>query len=365
MLDASLSGPLPGDPIVDEWFPVATAADVAPGSLHPFTLLGRRMLLISDAEGQVSVVGDTCSHRGAQLSLGTFDGHRLQCPYHGWQFAADGTCAFRPAHPTTPIPSNCSLTRVHCRLAYGLWWACLGASPREVPSYVAYEAYPGLTVTLGPKHMDACGPRIVENFLDVAHFPFVHAGYLGVVEHAEYRDHDVLVEDGELLARNVMVWQPAPGPTATAGGDVRYEYGVSHPYAARLTKIPSEHDGGELAAFSILIVVSPETERSVRVWMLTTICDPDGDLDSYDSFNQIIFGQDIVTVESQLPKRLPLDPRAEVHQRADRMSLAYRRWLIERGTGFGTSAADHVAAEGSRAERLASATSSYDEGAAS
>ena len=92
--------------------------------------------------------------------------------------------------------------------------------------------------------------------------------------------------------------------------------------------------------FSILIVVSPETERSVRVWMLTTICDPDGDLASYDSFNKVIFDQDIVTVESQLPKRLPLDPRAEVHQRADRMSLAYRRWLVERRIGYGTSAAD-------------------------
>ena len=30
-----------------------------------------------------------------------------------------------------------------------------------------------------PVVVHACGPRIIENFLDMAHFPFVHAGILG------------------------------------------------------------------------------------------------------------------------------------------------------------------------------------------
>jgi phenylpropionate dioxygenase-like ring-hydroxylating dioxygenase large terminal subunit len=72
--------------------------------------------------------------------------------------------------------------------------------------------------------------------------------------------------------------------------------------------------------------------------MMTAARDPETDPDGFNAFNEIIFGQDIAVVESQEPKNLPLDPRAEVHQRADRMSLAYRRWLVDRGTAYGTLA---------------------------
>ena len=31
----------------------------------------------------------------------------------------------------------------------------------------------------------------MENFLDMAHFPYVHSGYLGIEPHTEVRDYDV------------------------------------------------------------------------------------------------------------------------------------------------------------------------------
>jgi phenylpropionate dioxygenase-like ring-hydroxylating dioxygenase large terminal subunit len=331
-----------GDRIADEWFPVATAADVTPGSWHPFELLDDRYVLICDRSGQVVVARDTCPHRGAQLSLGTFDGTTVQCPYHGWRFASAGQCVFRPAHPDQDPPPFARLSTVASREAYGLWWACVGPSPRNLPVYDAYAAYPGLTVTLGPKTLNACGPRIVENFLDMAHFPFVHADYLGQVPHTEVRDYDVARVGDHLEITNCVFWQPNPGPTATEGGDVAYEYGVSHPYAAILTKIPSERDGGELGGFSLLLVASPVNEFVCRVWMLTTVRDPQADLASFNAFNAVIFGQDIRTVESQRPKRLPVDNTREMHQRADKASLAYRKWLVDRGVRYGTSLNDRL-----------------------
>jgi phenylpropionate dioxygenase-like ring-hydroxylating dioxygenase large terminal subunit len=94
------------DTIVDEWFPIASREQIQPGSAHPFELLDERYLLVCDREGSVLVTADTCPHRGAQLSLGTFDGQRLQCAYHGWEFGIDGRCVHQPAHPndTRPTP---------------------------------------------------------------------------------------------------------------------------------------------------------------------------------------------------------------------------------------------------------------------
>jgi phenylpropionate dioxygenase-like ring-hydroxylating dioxygenase large terminal subunit len=324
------------DGIVDEWFPVVDAVDVGPGSWHPFELLDDRYVLACGRDGEVLVVPDTCPHRGAQLSLGSFDGACIACPYHGWQFDTAGRCIGQPAHPGTEPPRLADLKPIAAQQAYGLWWVCVGDSPRNLPVYDDYHRHPGRTISLGPKVLQATGPRIVENFLDMAHFPFVHADYLGQVPHTEVRDYDVAVVDGELQFTNCVFWQPNPGPTDIGGGDVHYEYGVSHPYAARLTKKPTLADG-DSATFSLLLMASPVTETQCRVWMLTTLADPAGDLESFNAYNAVIFDQDIVTVESQRPKRLPLDPRAEVHQRADRGSTAYRRWLAQRGFRYGTT----------------------------
>jgi phenylpropionate dioxygenase-like ring-hydroxylating dioxygenase large terminal subunit len=53
-------------------------------------------------------------------------------------------------------------------------------------------------------------------------------------------------------------------------------------------------------------------------------------------FEQVIFLQDRIIVENQVPLLLPLDPRAEIPTRADGSSVAYRRWLKQRGLRFGT-----------------------------
>jgi phenylpropionate dioxygenase-like ring-hydroxylating dioxygenase large terminal subunit len=324
------------DEIINEWFPVAGADEVVPGSWHPFDLLDDRFVLVCGSDGSVFVARDTCPHRGAQLTLGTFDGVTVQCPYHGWRFDTTGRCVHRPAHPEQVPPDFAALRPVRTQLAYGLWWVCLGPAPRNLPIYEAFDRHPGLTVAVGPKVLRSSGPRIVENFLDMAHFPYVHADYLGQVPHTEVSEYDVDLVDGSIEITNCVFWQPLPGPTATEGGPVKYFYGVSHPYAAMLTKIPSEADGGEQEAFDLLIVASPMTETACRVWLLTTVRNPAADLDSFREFNAQIFAQDVRTVESQRPGLLPLDTRMEVHQRADKASLAYRKWLTTRGIKYGT-----------------------------
>jgi len=332
--------PRPDDPIRNEWFPIATASDVTAGSRHPFDLLGDRYVLVCGNDGRLLAVRDTCPHLGAQLSLGRYDGERIACPYHGWEFDNAGRCLLQPAQPTLDPPRLADLHPLPVTEAYGLYWLCVGDEPHELPRYPDYAEHPGRTVFLGPERLASTVPRIIENFLDMAHFPYVHADYLGQVPHTEVRPYGVATVDGELRATDCVFWQPKPGPTATEGGDVAYEYRVSHPYAAMLTNLPSEHDGGARGGFSLLLMASPEREASCRVWMLTTVWDEDADLESFNAFNRIIFTQDIPIVESQRPVRLPLDPHAERHQPSDRTALAYRRWLVDRGIRYGTSRND-------------------------
>ncbi len=331
------------DSIRNEWFPVARAGDLAAGRWLPFELLDERWVLACDNSGRVEVFVDTCPHRGARITLGDFDGERLRCGYHGWQFDIDGHCVHQPAHPDRE-PVGVRLRGAAVREGCGFWWVCTGERPRNLPIAPDHAAHPELTLWLDPVTVESSGPRIIENFLDLAHFPYVHEGYLGREPYTEVEPYGVKETDDELRLIDCTFWQPDPGPAA-AGGPVRYQYSVSHPYAATLTKVPSG-DGGDrgdgAGGFTILIVASPVTETRCVVWRSTVVHDAGADLDAQRAFNELIFSQDIDVVESQRPRRLPTDPRMESHQAADAGSLAYRRWLRARGVRYGTIDTDHA-----------------------
>ncbi len=53
------------------------------------------------------------------------------------------------------------------------------------------------------------------------------------------------------------------------------------------------------------------------------------------SFQQMIFMQDRSILESQIPRKLPLDPGMEAPTQADLTSVAYRRWLKRIGFTYG------------------------------
>ena len=80
------------------WHPVAqsTALQAAPLGVQ---LLGQSVVLWRDDAGTAHAWADQCPHRGAKLSLGRVCAGHLECPYHGWQFAADGACVKVPALP--------------------------------------------------------------------------------------------------------------------------------------------------------------------------------------------------------------------------------------------------------------------------
>lgn len=114
------------------WFPIVASKDLHAGAVLPATLHGERLVAWRSNEGRVGVWNDRCPHRSMSLSLGSTLGDVLVCPYHGWEFGADGNCRRIPAHPAT-TPSRAARARVYPSIeASGYVWACLGepASPQ-------------------------------------------------------------------------------------------------------------------------------------------------------------------------------------------------------------------------------------------
>jgi phenylpropionate dioxygenase-like ring-hydroxylating dioxygenase large terminal subunit len=159
-------------------------------------------------------------------------------------------------------------------------------------------------------------------------------------------DYEVVqTSDGGLEARQCRYWQPAGIPGQGGGAMIDYVYRVKRPLIASLTKMAS---GGQ-GALHIMLAASPVTQTETRAWLVSIHEDDTTHSDQalYD-FNMEILMQDTPIVESQWPRRLPLDLDAELHQRCDRMAVAYRRWLAGMGFGWGTMVGESGAFSGER-----------------
>ena len=322
------------------WHPVADVAALA-SAPQAVTLLGEDLVLWRDAAGAVHAFTDRCPHRGTRLSLGRVCDGQLECAYHGWRFAGSGACVQIPALPQFEPPASHRVAAFAVTLAYGLVWVRLvtpaadetSAASAQPPPFAA-ETDPHLRKLLvGPYDVATSAPRIVENFLDLAHFGFVHEGVLGDRAHTDVPAYQVMVSEGGLLACGCLAWQPQANRRASGGAWVAYDYAVPAPYAAVLTKVPEQQDGQRE---SIALFVCPvEPERS-RVWFRMAGADFESSDDDLRAFQRRIFTQDQPVLESQRPKLLPLSGH-EAHSAADRMSAAYRRWLRDTNIEFGVA----------------------------
>ncbi|MDR5753800.1 MULTISPECIES: aromatic ring-hydroxylating dioxygenase subunit alpha [unclassified Caballeronia] len=319
--------------LLAEWLPVCNASDVGPASASAYVVADERIVVWRDEAGRVHVWRDYCPHRGAQLSLGLVQAGELVCPYHGWRYDTHGQCVHIPSNPSLVPPLRACARSFRAAEKYGVIWMCFGEPARALDFFPEYDLPGARCINLAPQRVRSSGPRVVENFLDMAHFPFVHTGILGEPAHTEVRDYDVAETDGGLEATQCFFWQPA-GLPGQPGADIEYVYRVKRPLVASLSKKAGSGQG----ALHIMIAVSPVSATESRAWLVSAHEDDalHTDQQLYD-FNMEILVQDTPIVESQYPKYLPLDLTAELHQRCDRMSVAYRRWLAAQAFGYGTS----------------------------
>ena len=318
------------------WHPVALAGDVANTPLA-VQLLDQPLVLWRDGLGGVQALADRCPHRGARLSLGrvTVQG-RLECPYHGWQFEGSGQCTHVPALPAFVPPTTHGALHHEACEAHGLVWVRIAPGSAALPPFVAEGDLRLRKLNCGPYDVAASAPRIIENFLDMSHFGFVHEGWLGSRDVPAIDDYRVEATPTGLLATGCKAWQPQSNLHSTAPAQVEYTYEVTAPYAAVLTKVP---EAGTTAVDgwreSIALFICPITPVRSRVWFRLAVADFDSPDEKLQAFQHTIFTQDQPVLESQTPQCLPLDLRAELHTAADKASSAYRRFLRQSGITFG------------------------------
>ena len=166
------------------WHPVCTVAELRAAAADgdrplAVTLLGEALAIAQIGNG-VSAFRNRCIHRSTELSVGRIEPEGLRCAYHGWLYGADGMCREIPSMPDRPIPADCRVEAYDAAVEYDLVWVRLDPSiDTPIPGCPAWDDDAFRCVQGEPYTWPTSAARRLENFVDLAHFPFVHDGSLG------------------------------------------------------------------------------------------------------------------------------------------------------------------------------------------
>lgn len=314
------------------WHPVAYMHEIVDKPVKA-RLLDVDLVLYRTSEG-VSVAKDICPHRGTRLSGGWVEDGTLVCPMHGLCFDHSGACIKVPSisDPNARIPPKLRLMSVLTEVRYGIVFVCLSGEPSHpIPAWEGIEDDGLEKIFIPSGTWNAAASRHVENFNDVAHFPWVHKETFGGYEADPIQPYKVNKTDYGLSFDLPYLEQGNRFPDGVEADDrqVIYHFELTLPFSTLLVIGPDDSDYRQYFADTVCPVSAHET----RIFQVVTDTTGKPDHDFLVKESLQINDEDKPMVEGQHPEDLPLDLTEEIHIPADRMSVEYRRALAKLGLG--------------------------------
>lgn len=167
-------------PLREAWYYAIPGARLKLRKMLAKIMLGEPLVIGRDCDGTPFALRDICPHRGMPLAAGRFDGHEIECCYHGWRFDTAGRCTAIPAlvPGQSFSPGRIGIRTYPTREVQGNIWVFFGDNPTTAPALPEIEGF------------DNASPRLVESIafraaidhavvglMDPAHGPFVHRAW--------------------------------------------------------------------------------------------------------------------------------------------------------------------------------------------
>ena len=165
------------------WFQVAWSDEIGIGNVHRMVYFGQEMVAWRAQSGRLTVMNAYCEHLGAHLGFGGHVvGEVIQCPFHGWQWNAEGrnVCIPYQDRPnrgrrmkTYPVVERNESSTSGMTSRDGN-----RSSTRPTCSRPSTTAAARLTTTRSSgciaRALELHPQYVLENGVDFAHFKFVH-----------------------------------------------------------------------------------------------------------------------------------------------------------------------------------------------
>jgi phenylpropionate dioxygenase-like ring-hydroxylating dioxygenase large terminal subunit len=219
------------------------------------------------------------------------------------------------------------LAGAHVAERYGLVWLCPGEPETGIPEIEEDQDPTYRRINQVVEHWDASTTRMVDNFLDYSHFPYVHRASFGGAASPEVGRIE-LEQLGDFYGYQYDVLAANPATGALASGQAssavhrRMSTGFSLPFAVRST---IEYDTG-LRHVLLLLSTPKDDETSYFtfvVWRNDDFAVPGEEVTRLD--RQI--GSEDKRMLEQLSGPLPMEATGLVSVQADKASVEWKRRL--------------------------------------
>jgi phenylpropionate dioxygenase-like ring-hydroxylating dioxygenase large terminal subunit len=155
------------------WYAVEFADRIQPGQVREVVFWKRSIALFRASNGELHAIENRCAHRQLKLTLGSVEGCRLVCLYHGWSYDGEGRVAGIPHPLFGKAMPQLRVASFPVRVRYGLVWLFPGD-----PALAEGRTLPDIPELEGPGRW-ACRPlsftwtahhsMIIDNVSDFTH----------------------------------------------------------------------------------------------------------------------------------------------------------------------------------------------------
>jgi len=160
------------------WHPVFLSKDLDEQPVA-IKILDEELVIFRDKSGNLGLVHKHCPHRQASLEFGMCTDSGIQCCYHGWHFAANGSILDVPGQPEKAadmIKQRVRLGAYPTHEYKGLIFAYMGPI-ESIPEFPVYDSFDFENMEMVPyKAPFACNwLQVLDAIVDPIHTAFLHS----------------------------------------------------------------------------------------------------------------------------------------------------------------------------------------------
>jgi phenylpropionate dioxygenase-like ring-hydroxylating dioxygenase large terminal subunit len=308
------------------WYPVIPISHLETRQPQAFELLGEKVVLWLDDDGQPNALRNRCCHRSAMLSNGEVINGSVRCPYHGWSYNGKGGCVNVPQLAIDqPIPASYKVPAYRCTLRYGYVWVCLDEPLMPIPNIPQAQDPKFRLIPEFYERWECSGLRIMENSFDNAHFSFVHQSTFGDIQNPEPASIQVtMLENGLNVKTQVPVLNP---PLQQANLKILTETTLrtnDTTWYLPFTRILEiTYPNGLIHV--IVTVATPINDRASQIvqFCLRNDTEADARAEEIIAFDRTVTSEDRTILEAT-DYDVPLDLRHEQHMASDQPGVIMR-----------------------------------------
>ena len=168
------------------WQPIGAAIEMENKWTQRIRLLGEDLVLFKDRQGRLGLIAEQCPHRRASFAHGIPTENGIRCPYHGWEYNAQGKCINQPNElDKCAFRDKVSTDAYPVEEQGGMLFAYMGPQPQPLlPRWDGFVAK-GTIRIMGSVILPINWLQIMENSLDPVHTEWLHGHHYEFLKEQE------------------------------------------------------------------------------------------------------------------------------------------------------------------------------------